>query len=106
MLRIHVTNETQNDQWTHAAGPVDLGRAPAESGTVPRFIIQDSYVSRSQLRVEAVGTGQVRIENLGKALDLPDGSALQPKEIKIFPLPVRMTAGFSRVEISAEQTTM
>lgn len=105
MLRIQVTNETQNDHWTHPTGPVELGRAPAESGSVPRFIIQDSYVSRSQLRVEAAGPNQVRIENLGKALDLPDGSALQAKEIRDFALPLRLTAGFSRIEISAEATT-
>lgn len=102
MLRIHVSNETQNDQWTHAAGPVELGRAPAESGNVPRFIIQDSYVSRSQLRLEAVGVGQIRIENLGKALDLPDGSSLQAKEARTFTLPVQLTAGFSRIEITSD----
>ncbi|QDU28552.1 Adenylate cyclase 1 [Anatilimnocola aggregata] len=102
MLRFQVINDAQSAQWTHGAGPFELGRAPSESTAVPRFVIEDRYVSRSQLRVEAAGAGQVRLENLGQALELGDGSSLQPNEVRILPLPVKLTAGYSRIEISDE----
>ena len=102
VLRFQVTNEAQNAQWTHGAGPFELGRAPAEAGTVPRFVIEDPYVSRSQLRVEAAGPGKVRLENLGQLLELAGGAPLEPKEVRVVSLPVRLTAGYSQIEISAE----
>lgn len=100
MLRFQVTNDAQNAEWTHESGPVELGRAPSDAGNVPRFVIEDPYVSRSQLRVEDAGLGQVRLENLGQMLELADGSVLQPKEIRVVALPLRLTAGFSQIEIS------
>jgi adenylate cyclase len=102
MLRFQVTNDVQNAKWTHGAGPFELGRAPAESGTVPRFVIEDRYVSRNQLRVEAVNDTQVLLENLGALLEFGDGSTLQPKEVRVFSLPVRLTAGYSKIDISVE----
>jgi adenylate cyclase len=102
MLRFQVTNDVQNAKWTHGAGPFELGRAPAESGTVPRFVIEDRYVSRNQLRVESVNDTQVLLENLGQLLELADGTALQPKEVRVVSLPVRLTAGYSKIEIFAE----
>lgn len=102
MLRFQVINDAQSAKWTHEAGPFELGRAPSESGHVPRFVIEDRYVSRSQLRVEAAGAGQVRLENLGQVMELEDGSPLQPKEVRVLSLPVRLTAGYSQIEISDE----
>jgi adenylate cyclase len=102
MLRFEVTNETQKAKWTHGSGPFELGRAAAEATTVPRFVIEDRYVSRSQLRVEEVDATHVRLENLGQMLDLTDGTQLQPQEVRIVPLPVRLTAGYSQIEISAD----
>jgi len=102
MLRFQVTNDTQNAKWTHGDGPFELGRAPAESGEVPRFVIDDRYVSRNQLRVEAVNATQVLLENLGQQLELEGGSILQPKEVRIVSLPVRLSAGYSKIEIAVE----
>lgn len=102
MLRFQVTNDVQSAKWTHGAGPYEFGRAPAESGTVPRFVIDDRYVSRSQLRVEAVNPHQVLLENLGQVIELADGSSLQPKEVRVVSLPVQLTAGYSKIEISAD----
>ena len=105
MLRFQITNETQNAKWSHATGPFELGRAPADSGDVPRFVIEDKYVSRNQLRVEMAQPGHVRLENLGQVLEFVDGKVLQPKEVLILPLPVRLTAGYSKIEITAEAPT-
>jgi adenylate cyclase len=102
MLRFQVTNDVQNAKWTHGAGPFELGRAPAESGTVPRFVIEDRYVSRNQLRVESVNDTQVLLENLGTLLELGDGTSLQPKEVRVVSLPVRLMAGYSKIDISVE----
>ncbi len=102
MLRFQVTNDVQNAKWTHGMGPIELGRAPAESGNVPRFVIEDRYVSRNQLRVESVNETQVLLENLGQLLELGDGTSLQPKEVRVVSLPVRLMAGYSKIEIAVE----
>lgn len=102
MIRFQVTNDVQNAKWTHSSGPFELGRAPAESGTVPRFVIEDRYVSRNQLRVESVNPTEVLLENLGALLELGDGTSLQPKEVRVVTLPVRLTAGYSKIHISVE----
>lgn len=105
MLRFQITNDTQNASWKHASGPFEFGRAPAESGEVPRFVIDDRYVSRNQLRVEEVNSAQVLLENLGQQIELSDGSALQAKEVRVVALPVRLTAGYSKLEITADLPT-
>lgn len=103
MLRFQVTNDVQNTEWAHAAGPLEFGRSPAEAGNVvPRFVIEDRYVSRNQLRVEAVTAQQVRLENLGQLIELGDGTSLQPQEVRVVPLPVRLSAGYSKIKISSD----
>ena len=60
MLRFHVTNDREQQQVEHGAGPIEFGRGP-KRGDVPRCIVQDAYVSKDQVRIEELPEGWLRI---------------------------------------------
>jgi len=97
MLRLTISNDQQRRQVMHDGGVLELGRGPKLE--LERFIIQDRFVSRNQLRVEQVGDN-VRVENLGSIATFDDGRTLQQDEVCESPLPVRITVGYTTVEIA------
>jgi signal transduction histidine kinase len=107
MLRFHVHNAREDRHLEHAAGPIEFGRSPG-SGAVPRYLIDDAFVSRDQLRIEELATGEVRVENLSqkKAILLPDNSALAPGAYRQLIPPVRLIISESstvlEIEVAAE----
>jgi adenylate cyclase len=102
MLRISVTNERQQKQLTHGAGPLEFGRMPKEGSE--RFVVEDGYVSRDQLRIEELALGQMRLHNLGNPVALPDGSTLAKGEARDVPLPLKLAIGYTTFEFAAEST--
>ena len=63
LLKFSVINERQQRQFTHAGGPLELGRGPRRD--MERFVVEDRFVSRDQLRVEELAPGRIRLELLG-----------------------------------------
>ena len=51
MLKISISNDRQRRQLNHASGPLELGRGPVRNDA-ERFILEDRFVSRDQLRME------------------------------------------------------
>src|SRR5207249_5584088 len=91
MLSISISNKQQRQQFEHAAGPIEFGRGPRREAR--RLMIEDIYVSRDQLRVEELGDGRVRVENLSQRREvaLEDGTTLAVGSQRDFALPLRMT---------------
>jgi adenylate cyclase len=99
MLSIRVTNDRQRQQIEHLNGPIELGRGPQRD--VSRFVIDDHFVSRDQLRVEELPEGRVRIENLSlrNPLSLPDGSLIAVGACQDLHLPVRLMVGKTAIDV-------
>ena len=99
MLEVSVTNERQRRTFTHAAGKLEFGRAATDDES--RFVVEDRYVSRDQLRVEELPDGRVRLTNLGRAVKLGDGTLLEERASCDVALPVQITIGYSTIELRA-----
>jgi signal transduction histidine kinase len=121
MLRCSVSNERENQQIEHASGPLEFGRG-VPRGNVRRCIVQDPYVSKDHVRLEEIGAGVLRIDNLstkqpiavealsfsaifnpadamtrpasGPVAHIPPGGRLEAVS-----LPVRLTIGDTRIVI-------
>lgn len=103
MLKVRIINESQTDEFQHGAGPLELGRLPADP-QCRHFVIKDLYVSRSQLHIEELPSGQVRLKNLGVAGQLSDGTRIEREEERLVPLPVRLSVGYTRIELLKLET--
>ena len=65
MLFISVSNKKQSRQIEHEGGPFEFGRGPR--GEVPRFVIDDGFVSRDHLHVEELPGDRLAVRNLAPA---------------------------------------
>jgi adenylate cyclase len=99
MLIFTLANERQRRQIHHLEGPLEFGRL--QQGACARFVVDDPYTSRDQLRVEELPGGKVRLTNLGAAITLADGSKLEPAAVTTLAAPLRLTFGCTTLEISA-----
>jgi adenylate cyclase len=99
MITVQVTNKKQNQQFEHAAGPLEFGRGPKRK--TERFVINDLFVSRDQLRIQEQANGRVLAENLStkQEIGLPDGGNIAIGSRKEIPLPVRLVLGQTYVDI-------
>lgn len=100
MLNLSISNERQRQQLQHHHGPLELGRGPRRE--VERFVVEDRFVSRDQLRLEELSPGKIRLENLGGPLKLADGTTVETGTRCEMTLPIQFTAGYTTFEISAE----
>ncbi len=101
MLSILLTNEKQNEQIEHEAGPLEFGRGPQLAAR--RILVDDIYTSKHQLRVEELDNGRARLQNLSTRtrIELNDLSAIQPGECRDVALPVQLTFGATNLRIDA-----
>lgn len=101
MIHIRIHNEKQNQELEHAAGPIEFGRGPQQKHR--RFVIDDVFFSRDQLRVEEVGTGRVRLDNLSQknAMVLANGKTLAVGSATEADLPLAVTLGKTRIELES-----
>src|SRR5262245_48203671 len=102
MLRLHLSNKREHQQFEHSSGPLELGRGP-KRGTVARCIIQDLYVSKDHLRIEERDRRNVRVENLSQRNPVwfSDNTSLAPGASRDCPLPLRLTVGETLVDIES-----
>lgn len=100
MLRFTISNERQRRQFTHAGGPIELGRGPRREQE--RFVVEDRFVSRDQLRVEETTLGRARLEILGSPATLASGEALATGTSRELELPVKLTVGYTIIEVAVE----
>ena len=99
MLRIRVRNERQQFDFEHASGQLEFGRAQSDDESIKRFVVEDRYVSRNQLRIEETPTGQLQLTNVGSAeIQCSDGSPVPPQETVVKQVPVHVTAGYTTIE--------
>ena len=103
MLKIQLRNKTQNTSFV-ATGVLEIGRGPQREA--PRFLVDDPTVSRDQLRVEEVPEGRIRLENLStsRPIVLNEGQAIPPGSVHILTLPVSLTVGMTRIELSVSES--
>ena len=98
MIEIIVSNEKQKLRKRHPAGPIEIGRNPGMDHA--RLVIDDSYVSRSQLIVEQLEEERVQIQNVGANVLLGDGDELARGQTHTARMPIRVSAGFTVIEIA------
>jgi adenylate cyclase len=99
MVKIQIQNEKQNTSLV-ATGVLEMGRGPEREA--PRFLVDDPTVSRDHLRVEELPEGRIRLENLStsRPVVLNEGQAIPPGSVHTLTLPVSLTAGMTRIELS------
>jgi adenylate cyclase len=97
MLIFTLANDKQRRQIHHQEGPIEFGRL--QQGVCARIVVDDPYTSRDQIRVEETADAQVRIQNLGGPVTLPDGTQLNTGSNKQFLPPVRVVFGRSTLDI-------
>ena len=102
MLFISISNEKQNRLIEHRSGPFELGRGPG--GELPRFVIDDGFVSRDHLRVEELPGERLALHNLStrNPVLLSDGSEIPAAESREVSLPVSVMVGETSVVIRAQ----
>ena len=100
MISLTVANRLENQQLTHPAGPLEIGRGPRR-GAVARVMVQDGFVSRDHLKLEELPNATVRVENLSARtpVAVDNQSLLTPGQSCDCPLPVRLGVGETVIDV-------
>ncbi len=100
MISLTVANRIENQQLTHPAGPLEVGRGPKRGGTA-RVMVQDGFVSRDHLKIEEMPNSVVRVENLSARtpVAVDNQSLLTPGQSCDCPLPVRLGVGETVIDV-------
>ena len=99
MLNIRVRNERQQSDFEHDKGPLEFGRAQSEDESVKRFVVEDRYVSRNQLRILEALPNELELTNLGSvAIQTSDGQSIEPNQTINRQMPVQLTTGYTTIE--------
>jgi adenylate cyclase len=99
-LRIQViAGASSSGRFEHTSGPLEFGRGVQREAR--RCRVDDGTVSDDHLRIEQLGNGRLRAENLSGQLPvgLPGGSAIEPGRSLELTLPVQLTIGKTRLVI-------
>ncbi len=99
MIHVSIVGETQNSQFEHQAGPLEIGRGPQREAK--RLIVTDRFVSRDQLRLSEIGPTRIRVENLSQTRPIlvGNGALLETEDQCELNLPVHLTIGKTHVRI-------
>ncbi len=94
MLRFHLANKREQQQFDHLSGPIEFGRGPERNG-VPRCVIQDLYVSKDHLHITELDGGLVRVENLSQrnSVRLGESTFIGIGETRNLQSPAQLTVG-------------
>jgi adenylate cyclase len=86
-------------------GPIEFGRVHRR-GTVPRFVIEDSFVSRDHLWVEELPDRRVQLVNLSSRnpVRVSEEVVIPVQSSEQLDLPVRLTVGETVIEIRPGST--
>lgn len=103
MLRFRISNKRESKEFQHAVGPIEFGRGQQRENT-PRCIVQDLYVSKDHVRIEARPGCRVFVENLSQKnpIMLMAGRTVAPMESEEMDLPARLRVGETLIEIDGE----
>lgn len=106
MLKISVKNDTQQECIEHDGGPLEIGRGPQREHK--RFVVDDAFFSRDQLRLEELPTGRVRLENLSRknALNLSHGKILPVGATLEVDPPIQLKLGKTTILIEGIQESV
>jgi len=99
MITIQVTNKKQALQFEHASGAIEFGRGPKRQ--CERFVVNDLFVSRDQLRIQEQPGNRIKAENLSSKQEvlLPDGSTINVGMARDIALPIRLVVGQTFLDI-------
>src|SRR6266404_922898 len=99
MLRFHVSNKREQQQFEHQVGPIEFGRGPKRDSAA-RCVIQDLSVSRDHVRIEELN-GELKLENLSQKnpIRLGDSTVLDPGKSCQLALPLRLSIGETLIDI-------
>src|SRR5262245_2101235 len=102
MLALTVANQLETQQLTHNAGPLEIGRGPARTGTA-RVVVRDAFVSRDHIRLEERPGRKVRVVNLSTKAPITVDShvTLAPGGESDYLLPVRLALGETLVDVDS-----
>jgi len=100
MISLTIANRIENQQLTHPAGPLEVGRGP-KRGAIARIMVQDGFVSRDHLKIEELPNGNIRVENLSgrTPVAVDNQSLLTPGQTCDCPLPVRLGVGETVIDV-------
>lgn len=103
MIRVHVKNAAQDQQFNATADVFELGRGPRRD--LPRIIINDQSVSRDQLCVERLDDGRVRLENLSqnRPVFVAEGGDLGVGASSERALPIDLRVGDTGITLAAAE---
>jgi adenylate cyclase len=101
MLHVSIVDKHGRRQLDHPGGPLEFGRVP-QPGTA-RIVVDDPFVSRDQLRITEDALGGLQLENLSSRtpVHLADGRVIATQATAQATLPVALSVGATRIEISA-----
>jgi adenylate cyclase len=104
MLTISVSNKTQSAHL-QVDGPIEFGRVQRR-GAVPRFVIDDVFVSRDHLWVEELPDRRIQLVNLSarNPVRVADGMVIPVQSSEQLDLPVRLSVGETLIEIKPGST--
>lgn len=104
---IQIRNHSQQDQFEHDGGTVELGRETFGQG-VPHYEVRDAKVSRRQMRLTPTPGGGVELENLSTHVRLvtADGLRIRPGERCQFDMPLRVYAGDTCFDIRRDSRSV
>ena len=103
MIHIRITSPGQSCEHWHLAGPLEFGRGPQRE--VPRYQLNDPYVSWDQLLVVELNDRQLRVENLSTHVPIQIGEQepITVQTSRTVPLPVELSCGKTTMQISIGQ---
>jgi adenylate cyclase len=100
MLSFAIQNGAQHQLLDHDGGAFEFGRGPRRD--LPRFVINDRFVSRDQLKVEELPGGRLRVSNLSasRPVLLGDGAEIAAAEVREVSLPARFRVGTTLIVVT------
>jgi signal transduction histidine kinase len=100
MLFCYITTNQEIQELQHPGGPLEFGRIPKPDG-LARCIVPDPYVSKDHMRIEEIGPGKIRVQNLStkQPITLGGNREIGPGLTMELMLPARLLIGDSTIDV-------
>ena len=102
MLHFTVDYKGEIAEFDHEYGPFEFGRGPKRDN-IPRFVVNDSYVSGNHARIQQIDDSKVSIFNLSQrnSIRLDQGESISLGMSMQVELPVLIHVGETSIKIEA-----
>ena len=99
MLRFHISNKQQEQEFEHPSGPLEIGRGGPRD--VPRCVVQDMYVSKDHISVLELEQGKIQVTNLStrNSIRLADNSVIAVGSSRELGQVIRLLVGETTIDI-------